>query len=77
MFTMSGNNKRIAKNTVFLYFRMFVMMIVSLFTSRVVLDVLGAEDYGIYNIIGGVIVLFSFLNAALNAATQRFINEVI
>ena len=74
MSTISGNNKRIAKNTVFLYFRMFVMMIVSLFTSRVVLDVLGTEDYGIYNIIGGVIVLFSFLNAALNAATQRFIN---
>ena len=74
MSTDSANNKRIAKNTVFLYFRMFVMMIVSLFTSRVVLDVLGAQDYGIYNIIGGVIVLFSFLNSALNAATQRFLN---
>ena len=64
MSTVSGNNKRIAKNTVFLYFRMFVMVIVSLFTSRVVLDVLGAEDYGIYNIIGGVIVLFSIAYSA-------------
>lgn len=70
----SDNNKRIAKNTLFLYLRMFVMMVVSLFTSRVVLAVLGAQDYGIYNIIGGVIILFSFLNSALNAATQRFIN---
>ena len=61
----SDNNKRIAKNTLFLYLRMFVMMVVSLFTSRVVLAVLGAQDYGIYNIIGGVIVLFSFLNSAL------------
>ena len=70
----SNNNKRIAKNTLFLYIRMFVMMAVALFTSRVVLDVLGAQDYGIYNIIGGVIVLFSFLNSALSAATQRFLN---
>jgi len=70
----SDNNKRIAKNTLFLYLRMFVMMVVSLFTSRVVLAVLGAQDYGIYNIIGGVIVLFSFLNSALSAATQRFLN---
>lgn len=70
----SNNSKRIAKNTLFLYLRMFVMMVISLFTSRVVLAVLGAQDYGIYNIIGGVIVLFSFLNSALNAATQRFLN---
>ncbi len=69
-----GNSKKIAKNTLFLYIRMLVMMIVSLFTSRVVLDVLGAQDYGIYNIIGGVIVLFSFFKTALNAATQRFLN---
>ena len=61
----SNNSKRIAKNTLFLYLRMFVMMVISLFTSRVVLAVLGAQDYGIYNIIGGVIVLFSFLNSAL------------
>ena len=59
-----GNNKRIAKNTLLLYVRMFVMMFTALFTSRIVLQVLGETDYGIYNIIGGVVVLFSFLNSA-------------
>ena len=70
----SDNNKRIAKNTLFLYLRMFVMMLTALFTSRIVLDVLGASDYGLNNIIGGVVVLFSFLNNALLSATQRFLN---
>ena len=70
----SDNNKRIAKNTLFLYLRMFVMMLTALFTSRIVLDVLGASDYGLNNIIGGVVVLFSFLNSALLSATQRFLN---
>lgn len=70
----TSNNKRIAKNTMFLYMRTFVILIVSLFTSRIVLQALGAEDYGIYNIIGGVVVLFSFLNTALTQATQRFLN---
>ena len=72
--TASENNKRIAKNTVYLYIRMFVMMAVGLFTSRIVLDALGAADYGINNVVGGVIVLFSFLNSALTSATQRFLN---
>ena len=71
---MDANNKRIAKNTFILYIRMFVMMAVSLYTSRVVLEVLGETDYGIYNIIGGVVVLFSFFNGALLQATQRFLN---
>ncbi len=71
---ISENNKRIAKNTLLLYFRMFVMMVTSLFTSRIVLDVLGAADYGLNNVIGGVVALFSFLNAALVSATQRFLN---
>ena len=53
----SENNKRIAKNTLFLYLRMFVMMLTALFTSRIVLDVLGAADYGLNNVIGGVVVL--------------------
>ena len=74
MVSASENNKRIAKNTVYLYIRMFVMMAVGLFTSRVVLDVLGAADYGLNNVIGGVVVLFSFLNSALTSATQRFLN---
>ena len=70
----SDNNKRIAKNTMFLYMRMFVMMLTALFTSRIVLDVLGAADYGLNNVIGGVVVLFSFLNSAQLSATQRFLN---
>lgn len=70
----SINNKRIAKNTLLLYIRMFIMLIVGLYTSRVVLNILGVIDYGIYNIIGGVVVLFSFLNNALISATQRFLN---
>ena len=70
----SDNNKRIAKNTLFLYLRMFVMMLTALFTSRIVLDVLGAADYGLNNVIGGVVVLFSFLNNALISATQRYLN---
>ena len=51
----ASNNKRIAKNTILLYFRMFVMMAVGLFTSRVILDALGASDYGIYNVVGGLV----------------------
>lgn len=70
----SDSNKRIAKNTLFLYMRMFVMMLTALFTSRIVLDVLGAADYGLNNVIGGVVVLFSFLNSAQLSATQRFLN---
>ena len=51
----SSNNKRIAKNTLLLYFRMLLMMVVTLYTSRVVLATLGVEDYGIYNVVGGVV----------------------
>ena len=63
----SANNNRIAKNTLFLYVRMILVLLVSLYTSRVVLAQLGESDYGIYNIVGGVLVLFSFLNAAMIA----------
>lgn len=72
-----SKNKRIAKNTLLLYFRMFFMMAVNLYTSRVVLEVLGVDDFGIYNIVGGVIVLFSFFNNALLSSTQRFLNYEI
>lgn len=68
------SNNKIAKNTLFLYFRMFAMMFTSLYTSRIVLDALGTSDYGLYNIIGGVIILFTFLNQALSSATQRYLN---
>lgn len=68
-----SDNKRIAKNTMFLYFRMFLIMGVSLYTSRVILKTLGAEDFGIYNVVGGIVTMFSFLNGSLGAATSRYI----
>ena len=55
-----SSTKRIARNTLMLYFRQILIMLVSLYTVRVVLSVLGAEDYGIYNVVAGVVVLFSF-----------------
>ena len=70
---MLSNNKRIAQNTLFLYFRMFLVMGVSLYTSRVILKTLGMEDYGIYNVVGGIVTMFSFLNGSLGAATSRYI----
>lgn len=70
-------NKRIARNTVFLYVRMFVTLLVTLYTSRVVLEVLGVEDFGIYSLVAGVVVLFSFLNAAITNALQRYITMAL
>ena len=67
------NNARIAKNTIFLYIRMGFIMIVTLFTSRVILDKLGVEDYGIYNAVGGVVAMLSFLNGTLSTGTSRFL----
>lgn len=69
----SENNKRIAKNTLLLYFRMLFMMAVSLYTSRVVLNALGVEDFGIYNVVGGVVAMFSLLSGSLSTAISRFI----
>ena len=71
------SNKTLAKNTLFLYFRMFLTMGVGLYTSRVILETLGVEDLGIYNLVGGVVVLFSFINNSMAAATQRYINIAI
>ena len=70
---ISSTNKRIAKNALLLYFRMLFMMLVSLYTSRVVLATLGVEDFGIYNVVGGVITMFSFFNGAMSSSTQRYI----
>ena len=72
-----SKTKRIATNTVLLYIRMFVVMIISLITVRVVLRSLGAEDYGIYNVISGVIAMVSFVGTAMSAATQRFYSYAI
>lgn len=69
----SDNNRRIAKNTLMLYIRMLILLVVRLYTSRIVLNALGVEDYGIYNIVGGVIILFSFFNNAMSNATMRFL----
>ena len=68
------NNKRIAKNTAFLYLRMLIMLFISFFTSRVILQSLGIVDYGIYNVVGGVVLMFSFFNASLSSATGRFLS---
>ena len=68
------NNKRIAKNTLLLYFRMFITMAIGLYTSRIVLQTLGISDYGIYNVVGGIITMLSFLNAGMVASSQRFIS---
>ncbi|MGL5704673.1 MAG: oligosaccharide flippase family protein [Tannerellaceae bacterium] len=68
----SANTKRIAKNTGLLYIRTLLTMFVSLYTSRVVLNTLGVEDFGIYNVVGGIVVMFSFLNSAMSSATQRY-----
>ena len=67
------NNKRIAKNTLLLYVRMLFLMLVSLYTSRVILNALDVEDYGIYNVVGGVVTMFSMLSGSLSAAISRFI----
>lgn len=69
----SQNNKRIAKNTLLLYSRMIVIMLVSLYTSRVILKYLGVIDYGIYNVVGGIIIMLSFFNSCMSTATQRFL----
>jgi len=71
---MPSNTTRIAKNTLMLYFRQILIMLVNLYTVRVVLEILGVQDYGIYNVVGGVVVLFTFLNSAMTNATQRFLN---
>ena len=73
----TANNKRIAKNTLLLYIRTLFLMLVSIYTSRVVLNTLGVVDYGIYNVIGGVVTMFTFINVALNSSTQRYLTYYI
>ena len=72
-----SDNKKIVKNTVLLYVRMLLLMAVSFYTSRVILDTLGVDDYGIYNLIGGFITLFSFISSALVSAIQRYFNVAL
>lgn len=70
----SVDNKRIAKNTMFLYLRMIVSIAVNLYTIRLLWKVLGIDNYGIYNVVGGIVLMFAFLNNAMIASSQRFIS---
>ena len=70
---MDAKNRRIAKNTLLLYVRMLFTMAISLYTSRVVLHVLGVTDYGVYNVVGGVITLLGFLTNSMSGASSRYI----
>lgn len=72
--SISNSNRRIAKNALFLYLRMGLSLVVSLYTSRVLLQALGIMDYGLWNVVAGVIVMFGFLNASMSGCTNRFIS---
>jgi len=74
MSEISANNRRIAKNTMYMYFRMLFMMVLSFYTSRVMLEVLGVEDYGIINVVGGVVGMIGFLRSAFSRSVQRYLN---
>lgn len=74
MTSNTENNKRIVKNTSLLYIRMLLMMVVSLFTSRIILQALGIIDFGIYNVVGGIVAMLGFINSTLNTAIQRYLN---
>ena len=73
MNTTSTNNKRIAQNTLLLYMRMMLMMALSLYTSRINLDSLGEINYGIYNVVGGVVAMFSIISGSVSVAISRFL----
>lgn len=69
-----SNNKRIAKNTLFLYLRMILLLVISLYTSRIILNALGIKDYGIYNVVAGFVTMFSLVSSSLSTAIGRFLN---
>lgn len=71
--THSSNNKRLAKNTIVLYIRMVFVILISLYMSRLILDTLGVDDYGIYNVVGGFVTMFSLLSGSLSNSISRFI----
>ena len=74
MSNTSSNTKRIAKNTIVLYVRMIVVMLITLYTSRLILQALGVDDFGLYNVVGGVVGLLTFFQGTMNKSTQRFLN---
>ena len=69
----SENNKRIAINTLFLYFRMIFLILIQLYTVPIILNSLGVEDYGIYNVVGGIVTMFTFVGGAMASGSQRFL----
>ena len=73
MLEQSQNSKRLAKNTGLLYIRMLFLMVISLYTSRINLNALGVVDYGIYNVVGGVVAMFAVISGSLSATISRFI----
>lgn len=77
MSDVATNNKRIAKNTLFLYIRMLFSMVVGLYTSRVILETLGISDYGLYNVVGGFVSIFMFVNGTMTAGAQRFMSYAL
>lgn len=72
-----SSNKRIVKNTMFLYIRMIVVLFVTLYTSRLILDILGVEDYGVYNVVSGIVTIFAIVNGALSSGSSRFITYAL
>lgn len=74
---MISDNKRIAKNTLFLYVRMLFKTLVTFYTSRVILEVLGVEDFGIYNVVAGIVALFAFVNSSMAISVQRYLSYEI
>ena len=73
----TNNNKRIAKNTLFLYTRMLLLMVLGLYTSRIVLQALGVSDYGIYSLVGGFVAMLAYMNSVFVSASQRFISYAL
>lgn len=71
---MDSANKRIAKNTIYMYIRLFTVMVIGLYTSRLVLNILGVSDYGLFAVVGGVLAMFTFVSNSLSSATSRFFN---
>ena len=77
MGTAISKNKRLAKNTLLLYLRMIFVMLVALYTTRIILKALGVVDYGIYNVVAGFVSLFAVINNCLTTGTNRFYNYAI
>ena len=68
-----ADNKRVARNTLYLYIRTFIAIVVSLYTSRKILEALGVDDFGVMNVVGGIITLMAFINGSMSVATQRYL----